>query len=55
MTWQLDLNNADLPDSNKYLWAESILGIRNELGEKIKLIDKIDHRTLQWLHDAIAG
>lgn len=40
---------------DKYLWAESILGIRTELGEKIKLIDKIDHRTLQWLHDAIAG
>lgn len=39
----------------KYMWAEAVLGLRSELGQELHKIKSIDHRTLQWLHDAIAG
>ena len=39
----------------KYLRAEYILGIDTELGEKLKEATQFDHRTIQDLHDVIAG
>lgn len=39
----------------EYIKAELILGIRTDLGKDLRNVDRVDHRTLQWLHDAIAG
>lgn len=39
----------------KYIQAELTLEIRTDLGKALRQIDGLDHRTLQWLHDAIAG
>ncbi len=38
----------------EYIKSELILGIRTDLGKDLRNVDRIDHRTLQWLHDAIA-
>lgn len=37
-----------------YERAERVLGIKTELGELIQTI-ALDHRTVQWFHDAVAG
>lgn len=39
----------------EYLRAEFILGIDTELGEKLRQATGFDHRTIQDLHDVIAG
>ena len=38
----------------EYRRAESVVGINGELGVAFN-IESFDHRTLQWLHDAVAA
>lgn len=39
----------------EYIKAELTLGNRTKLGKDLKNTDGFDHRTIQWLHDAIAS
>lgn len=39
----------------EYLKAESIIGVNTELGDELRKPNRIDHRTIQELHDVIAG
>lgn len=39
----------------EYLKAEVVLGINTEVGDKLKQANGFDHRTIQDLHDVIAG
>lgn len=39
---------------SEYQRAELIFGVHTELGNMLD-IERFDHRTLQWFHDAIAG
>lgn len=38
----------------KYIKAERIIGIETQLGQDCRDMDRIDHRVLQYFHDAIA-
>lgn len=39
----------------EYRRAETLLGVETELGNGFNNLTETDHRTLQWLHDSIAG
>lgn len=40
---------------SKHREAELVIGERSELSKHRDAIESYDHRTLQWLHDCIAG